>query len=455
MLPRLVGFLAHDPHLRHCLASLTLAILLFGLPEVGLQAQIWNRPEKLDVIPTGPIALFSSLGWTRIAVSASGGSINYATLSLAPVVTVGKFRAGLAIDLLINTARDPGGSILRQSDLKPGHLLRFAQYGTPSAPVFIHVGALDNAEVGHGWILSRYSNQMADQSRRVGAWVKVDRPQGGFEGIVTNVGASEIYGGRVYVRPFAIHRSRGLLARLSFGATVLIDDDPARGRTATAKPGVETYGVDIELPVIKKEKLSVVSYGDIAAIRDGGKGGTLGVNLNLAQPGDPLFLSGKLAYEQLGARFVPQFFDETYEINSLIASGQTKVDQISSLPGAQGIRGDLDLVVVHRLAVGASYQGYGGRVDSGVFHAEAHLAGVIPRLTLHAMYHKRGIKNVADIRRLDDRSVVLTEVVYKLNRYVSLGLDYRWTFFFDDAPNIQTYRPIERFFPKVIFATVF
>lgn len=455
MRSRLTGFVDRDPNMRHLRTSLAFILLLFGLSAVGAQAQIWNRPESLAIIPPRPVSLVSSLGWTRIAVNPSGNAINYVTLSLSPVVTIGKLQAGLAIDLLINTAQDPGGSVLRKSDLKPGHLLRFARYGTPSDPVFIHVGALDDAQIGHGWILSRYSNQMADQSRRVGAWVKVDRPAGGFEGIVTNVIASEIYGGRVYVRPFGIRPNEGLLARLSIGATILIDDAPARGRTATAKPGVETYGLDIELPLVKKNKFSLVPYGDFAAIRDGGKGGTIGVRFDLAQANDPLFLSGKLAYEQLGARFVPQFFDETYEVNSLIASGQTKVARIQGLPGAQGMRGDLNLVVAHRLAVGASYQGYGGRADSGVFHAEAHVVGVIPRLTFHAMYDKRDIKNLADIRRLDDRSVVLTEVQYKLNRYTSLGLDYRWTFFFDDAPNVQTYRPIERFFPKVIFATVF
>ena len=455
MRSRLTGIVDRYPRLRHLLSSLAFILLQSGLSAVGVQAQIWNRPESLAVIPTRPLSLASSLGWTRIAVNPSGNAINYVTLSLAPVVTLGKLQAGLAIDLLINTAQDPGGSVLRKSELKPGHLLRFARYGTPSDPVFVHVGAVDNAQIGHGWILSRYSNQMADQSRRVGAWVKVDRPAGGFEGIVSNVIASEIYGGRVYIRPFGFHSNEGLLARLTIGATVLIDDQPARGRTATSKPGIETRGLDIELPLIKREKISLVPYGDFATIRDGGKGGTVGVRFSLAQTDDPLVLSGKLAYEQLGAGFVPQFFDETYEINSLIASGQTKVARILGLPGAKGMRGDLDLVVAHRLAVGASYQGYGGRADSGVFHMEAHLVGVLPRMTLHATYDKRNIKNLADIRRLDDRSVVLAEVLYKLNRYTSLGLEYRWTFSFDDAPNVQTYRPIERFFPKVILATAF
>jgi|GEM_PF-4380430 len=420
-----------------------------------VSAQLWNVREELQPETVSKFSLLSGLGWTRIVVNSTGNPVHYATLSLAPTFSVGKISAGFNIDMLFNTASDPGGSIVRQSELKVGHLIRFVRYGNPSDATFFHVGALERTSIGHGWLVSRYSNQVTDQSRRTGLWAKLDRPIGGVEAIVSNLGAAEIYGGRFFLRPFNYGGNGGMVGRLAVGATILLDDDPGRGRTRTPRPSVGLFGLDIEFPLIKKEKISLIPYGDFGKILDSGSGFTAGVQLNVAEPGDPLYVRGRLAHQTLGKGFAPAFFEETYETVSILGSGTTKTEQLRPLPGAQGAMGEMEVTFLRRLLLSASYRNYGGRSDGGVFHAEAHIARLIPNLTLHAVYDKQNIRNFGDIRTLDDRSVVMAEIQYRLHAYLVVGIDYRWTFVFDEAPDILTYRPIERIYPKVVFACVF
>jgi hypothetical protein len=98
-----------------------LALLLF-LVSSPVRAQLWEIPDPLKTL-NNRSGLQSAIGWTRIAVNDSGASINYATLSLYPEINIGKLHSGLAINLLINTKDDPGGSQVRQTDLKPGQII--------------------------------------------------------------------------------------------------------------------------------------------------------------------------------------------------------------------------------------------------------------------------------------------------------------------------------------------
>jgi hypothetical protein len=435
-------------------ALLTFLFTAGFLPDTA-GAQLWNVQPELASETGEHGTLRAAIGWTRIATSDTGDAVHYVTLSLTPEFSFGKVHAGLLIDVLVNTGDDPGGSRVRQSDLKLGHLIRYVRYGRPDDPWFVHAGALDRVTIGHGFILSRYSNQVADQSRRIGGWVRIDRPGGGFEGLVSNFGSREIYGGRAFVRPFGLRDEQTLLSRLSVGATLLIDEDPGRGRTLFPPHSAEVFGLDVEFPLVKKSPFGVISYGDFAKILDGGSGGALGIRLDWSQLAQNLRLSARTEYHILGEAFIPAFFDETYEVTSVLASGQTRVNQLRGLPSAHGLAVEGEVTVLQRLMVLAAYRAYGNRDGSGVFHAEAHLTRLVPRLTLHAVYDKQGVGSLSDIRRLDDRTVALAEALYRLNSFMLIGLEYRWTFAFDYTPDVQAYRPIERFTPKVIFAYSF
>ena len=430
-----------------------LALLLF-LVSSPVRAQLWEIPDPLKTL-NNRSGLQSAIGWTRIAVNDSGASINYATLSLYPEINIGKLHSGLAINLLINTKDDPGGSQVRQTDLKPGQIIRYLRYGNYNDPWFFHIGALDRVTLGNGFILSRYSNQNIDQSRRVGAWLKIDRGKGGIEALISNIGTREIYGARAFFRPFYGRADRPILDRLLIGTTVLIDDTPGRGRTNTPTRSAEVVGLDIEWPLIKKTRFSVISYGDFAKILDSGSGGTLGIRLEVPEIFHLIQVHTRLEQQFLGSEFTPAFFDERYEAVSVLASGLTRVGQLNGLVGSRGVLGAFEATLLQRLLLSATYRSYYSRKNSGVLHAEAHLQRILPRFTFHAVYDKVNIQGLSDIRTLDDRSVALAEIQYNVTDYLSFGLNYRWTFAFDSTPDVQTYRPIERITPTVRLAHYF
>ncbi|MBI4553513.1 MAG: hypothetical protein HY710_14710 [Candidatus Latescibacteria bacterium] len=430
--------------------------LLIGVPATPGLTQSWAfSPALIDPARQAGSAVQGGFGWTRIATNDTGAAVNYVTLTLNPEIRVGKVGVGLTIDVLVNTRNDPGGSRIRQTELRPGHLLRYARYGQPDDPWYAQVGAFDRVTLGHGFILSRYSNQVADQSRRIGAGLKVSGQHGGIEALTNNLGAREIYGARAFFRPLAERPDDLLLRRLTIGSTLVIDENPGRGRTRRPAQSTEIFGLDIELPLLETALLDVMSYGDFAKILDYGQGGAIGVSLRVKHLSKVLTLTGRLEEQILGREFMTEFFDATYEVESVLASGATKTDRLRGLPGTRGVMGELGGVILGRLAVVGQYRAYGGRDSSGVLHAEARLLNVIPRMTLRASYDKKGVRRLSDLRTLDERSVVLAEANYRMASFLLVGLEYRWTFVFDDRPHFQVYRPQERFFPKVLFEYAF
>ncbi len=430
----------------------TVILLVLGLNGSGpASAQLWND-DSIVISDRGRTGgrLLSGFGWTRISPNDTGSAINYATISLHPDFTRGKFRAGLAIDLLVNKENDPGGSRIKQADLKPGHLFRYIRYGNYSDPFYLHAGALDRISLGNGFIVSRYSNQIADQKRRTGLWFRVDREQGGIEGFISNVGTREIYGARAFIRP-----ARGRLNKLTFGVTIVIDDDPSRGRTVLPSLSAEVVGADISYPIKKNPGFSLTGYGDLAKLLDSGRGGALGVRLQVPRFLGLLSLTVRLEQHFLGGGFVPAFFDETYEVTSIQADGQSRVDQLRSLPASRGTLGAFEAMIPNRLKIMASYRTFYGRNAQGIFHGEAHLIHPIPKLSIRAVYDKQGVGRLADLRKFDNRSIALAEATYGVYRFLLIGCEYRWTFAFDDNPDVHTFRPLERFSAKLMFETVF
>lgn len=436
-------------------------VWLFTLSLMGVTAtpgftQSWTpSPELIDLTRKTGSALQGGLGWTRIAVSDTGAAVNYLTLTLNPEMNIGKFGLGLTIDVLMNTQSDPGGSRIRQTELRPGHLLRYIRYGTPDDPSYFQVGALERVTLGHGFILARYSNQVADQSRRVGASLRLSRERGGIEALMNNIGAREIYGARAFIRPLAEHPGSLILRHLAIGSTFVIDDDPGRGRTRGPAPSTEIIGLDIEVPIFETPLLDIMSYGDFAKILDYGSGGAIGVSVKVKNISKILTLTSRIEEQSFGQEFVPEFFDASYEVESVLASGRTKASRLRGLPRTQGVMGELGGIILGRLSVIGNYRSYTNRDSSGVLHAEARALNLIPRMMLRASYDKKGISKLSDIRTLDDRSVIIAEARYHVISFVALSLEYRWTFVFDERPNFQVYRPQERFSPKVLFEYAF
>ena len=138
-------------------------------------------------------------------------------------------------------------------------------------------------------------------------------------------------------------------------------------------------------------------------------------------------------------------------------SGQwpTRITQLRSLGASRGAHGALEGLLLNRIKLMASYRTFYGRPDQGIFHGEAHLLHTIPRITVRAAYDKQGIGSIGDLRRLNARSMALAEATYRIYPHLRIGFEYRWTYAFDDNPNVRTYNPQERFSPRIMFDLAF
>ena len=148
-------------------------------------------------------------GWLNNQGMVTGGlglsSIDgrsYFTLNIRPELAFGKF--GMGLDHMLRFDSETGD--LRAQDWDNSYhwfrVLRYVRYGYKQNPdpVYTRLGALDNARLGHGFIMNYYNNQMIYDERKLGLEFDYDFGIGGFELMTSNLGRGEIFGGRLYYR---------------------------------------------------------------------------------------------------------------------------------------------------------------------------------------------------------------------------------------------------------------
>jgi len=110
--------------------------------------------------------------------------------------------------------------------------------------------------------------------RRIGFNVGIDSGGFGFETVVNDLAAPEIFGARVYVRPISSFP-------LAIGVSGVTDIGPARdlpeivdfAEQRAADPIFLNVALDLDLPIIEREAAALILYGDIGGLvpylRDG------------------------------------------------------------------------------------------------------------------------------------------------------------------------------------------
>lgn len=80
-------------------------------------------------------------------------------------------------------------------------IIRYIRYGYKHDPLYLRVGALDYATLGHGSIMYLYNNSPTFDARKVGIELDIDFDNYGFESVYSNFGKGGVMGIRGYVRP--------------------------------------------------------------------------------------------------------------------------------------------------------------------------------------------------------------------------------------------------------------
>lgn len=224
-----------------------------------------------------------SIGLTNQTID----GLNYQSVAFMPELNLGFFGIGLNLDIrftlkIIGT--EPTFEIYQPDwviddgdwqDYLSLYLakLSYIRLGHKDDPFYLKAGQFKDATLGNGTILNQYSNMQHLPERRIfGAALDIDGdlfnfPYVGFESFISNVGAMDVLGGRLFVRPL---KSFGIpiVSNIELAGTGVIDRDPYFFSTdptakSTEEDAVVIAGADVTIPVLDSILLSMDIYGDL------------------------------------------------------------------------------------------------------------------------------------------------------------------------------------------------
>jgi len=412
--------------------------------------------------PLGAQSIYSSYGgWLNNQGMVTGGigiatieGQSYFTMNLRPELAFGKFGAGLDVTLRFDA--DTGD--LRNEDWDSSYdyfrMLRYVRYGFKQnpEPFYTRLGALDNARLGHGFIMNYYNNQLIYDQRKLGLEFDYDFGIGGFELMTNNLGRAEIFGGRLYYRPLQLITQTPILKNFAIGATYATDIDPDAKRKT--KNRVSVFGFDAELPIIKTPISKLALYGDVAKINGYGSGQAVGIEFQLFNLSGLVNFGAQLERRFLGKRFLPSYFGPFYELERSDPDSN-RTDQLNAkIASTRGIYGRLFGSVLNVINLLGSYERTDGVPRSGLLHVEASIPNTVPSFAARASYDDRAVDKFSDVFKMDENSAARVGLGYKMTPYLIMYLDYVWTFEPDPA-RPGAFRVQKRFEPQLALSFTF
>ncbi|HUX21794.1 MAG TPA: FecR family protein, partial [Spirochaetia bacterium] len=146
--------------------------------------------------------------------------------------------------------------------------IRYIEWGQQRDPFFFKVGNLNDMTVGHGLLMYNYANdQDFPAIRRIGFNLGIDLKRFGFESVVNDLADPQIFGGRIYIRPFG----KGFL-KPALGFSGIADISPASDLASSGAtnlygdPIFIALGPDLDLPVIDTDKFSIIAFADLGGM---------------------------------------------------------------------------------------------------------------------------------------------------------------------------------------------
>jgi hypothetical protein len=146
--------------------------------------------------------------------------------------------------------------------------IKYVEWGSQRDPFFFKVGNLDDITVGHGLIMRDFANDADFPAvRRVGLNLGVDLKSWGFEAMVNDAAAVDVFGGRVYLRPIAGFKG-------AIGVSALVDIAPAQdyfdgssvNPVAAGRPIFINPGIDLDIPIVESKVFGIVAFADAAVM---------------------------------------------------------------------------------------------------------------------------------------------------------------------------------------------
>ena len=371
--------------------------------------------------------LRGSIGFDRI------GDDSFVLFSLRPELAIGRLGIGLGIPLRMNISTGE----LREEDWDSTSdylgIARYVRWAHKRAPLYIRLGALDNATLGHGSIVRHYSNALDADERHTGLVLDLNRGSWGLESLFSNFAPPEVMGIRSYLRPFA-NQSSSPLGSLAFGASLASDVSPNPFDDADADAdadAVTVYGFDVDLPIVRRSAFSLSLYYDFAQIVDFGHGHMVGAIHETRFPANSLVLGSRLERRFMGDQFTTPYFGHFYEIERA-----TKRASLAEAEEPSGWFAEASARVLGTFDILGSYQ-WADEDPNGWMHIETRLPNVVPGIRARATYDRLLIDEVSDIFSTDEDAHLRASFGYQLNPWLWMVGEFHRTWELESEDPVQ------------------
>ena len=397
------------------------------------------------------------------------GSDAYIQLQLQPDIPLGKIGIGLDLILLYNPYAEGGEPQILAEDGEmwdnPStwlRLIRYVRYAHPYDPFHFRFGELDYLTIGHGSIMSGYSNY---DRRGLRLNLRNSENRYGIETMMNDIGNPTIFGGRAFLRPFQRPENNNLLTRFELGATYLTDINPNLQEEGE-KP-LSAVGLDVGFPIFETSTFRLDLYDDIALLNtlensdsrteialteensvttDIAWGNAVGLGFSFTQT---LF---KIEYRIFGEGYIPSVFDYTYHSAKSLSPEPGMPQFLGLETNTEPRRGFFTQFIwhplpqIHFLGTLEDYTNSEPKLYMGITES-----GFVPRFSVRAFYTKRDIGEGAetnffgDLFDLDEKSAFSVEVRYEVFPPVVSIVTREYTFRrVEIAEGISQFEPIHK-----------
>ena len=362
----------------------------------------------------------------------------YVRLQLQPDIPLGKVGIGLDLILLYNPYAEGNEPQILAEDGEAWdspstwlRLVRYVRYGQPYDPFHFRFGELDYLTIGHGSIMSGYSNY---DRRGLRLNLRNSENRLGIETMMNDIGNPTIFGGRGFYRPFQREENNNLLTRFELGATYLTDINP--NLKENGEDPLTALGLDVGFPIVETSTFRLDLYDDIAFLNTLPEektqteivltednsvttnlawGNAVGVGFSFTHT---LF---KVEYRTFGDGYIPSVFDYTYESAKSLAPEPDMPQFLGLAANTEPRRGFFSQVIWHpmpQIHFMGTFEDYTNTEPK--LYMSVTESGLVPRFSVRAFYTKRDIGEggetnfFGDLFDLDEKSAFSVEVRYEV-----------------------------------------
>ncbi|HEY3875816.1 MAG TPA: hypothetical protein VGM92_10085, partial [Candidatus Kapabacteria bacterium] len=398
----------------------------------------------------------------------------YFLLHVAPQVQYGQWGFGIDGDILISTA----GQFRKEDwDNKYDYMrwFNYASFGFPHDDFYVRFGGIEHATIGNGTIVSDYWNNSSYDDRRLGGVARVDLGFVGAEGLSSDFFHPGLIAVRPFARPFQllpVLANSWFLSNIQVGVTGAFDFDTNASRLIpNHAPYVErvpdpsdlsdtidevitdsaryalpltTYGADISTMLWKSDKTEGRLYGDYVKFQNFNHGVMIGAR-SAFYAADSVLLDLRAERDLFKDQFVPSYYNSFYERDRFDdqagpANYITKLTLLHDSAGGNGngFKGGAFLNYYDNVQFEGSFLHLDNLPGEDWMQLELVLPHLPHDIYFRLLYTREEIAGWNDLFALDDRSMMMGEITYKLWKWLLLIGDFQWSFAVDASGHLHT-----------------